>query len=71
MPSITGYVDEDMRTALAWLESHGSRSGREAMARYGVSSEKAYGVSMANIQVLGKRLGRSHELAAALSATDR
>ena len=71
MPSRTTSVDEDLRSALEWLERHGSRSGREAMVRYGVSSEKAFGVSMANIQVLGKRLGRSHELAAALWATDR
>ena len=71
MPPITGNVAEDLRSALAWLEGHGSRSGREAMARYGVSSAKAFGVSMANIQVLGKRLGRNHDLAAALWATDR
>ena len=45
--------------------------GRDAMARYGVASDKAFGVSMANIQVLARHLGRSHELAAALWATDR
>jgi 3-methyladenine DNA glycosylase AlkD len=64
-------LDDEVRSALAWLERHGSRSGREGMARYGVSSDKAFGVSMANIQVLAKRLGRSHELAAALWTTDR
>lgn len=71
MPSLSTSVDEDLRSALAWLERNGSRSGRDAMARYGVSSEKAFGVSMANIQALARRLGRSHELAAALWATDR
>ena len=66
-----GSVDGEVRSALAWLERHGSRSGREGMARYGVASDKAYGVSMANIQVLARRLGRSHELAAALWKTER
>jgi 3-methyladenine DNA glycosylase AlkD len=36
------------------------------MARYAIPSDNAFGVSMTNIQVLAKRLGRNHELAAAL-----
>src|SRR5258705_13848125 len=36
------------------------------MARYGVPSDNAFGVTMANMKVLAKQLGRSHELAAAL-----
>jgi 3-methyladenine DNA glycosylase AlkD len=36
------------------------------MARYAIPSDKAFGVSMSNIQLLAKRLGRSHTLAAAL-----
>jgi 3-methyladenine DNA glycosylase AlkD len=39
---------------------------RENLARFGITANKAFGVSMANIQVLAKRLGRNHELAAAL-----
>ncbi len=58
-----------MRSALAWLKRHGTRATREGMARYGLPSDKALGVSMANIQVLARRLGRSHELAAALWET--
>jgi len=34
--------------------------------RFGITASKAFGVSMANLKVLAKRLGRSHELAAAL-----
>jgi 3-methyladenine DNA glycosylase AlkD len=36
------------------------------MARYAIPSHNAFGVSMANMKVLAKRLGRNHELAAAL-----
>ena len=36
------------------------------MARYAIPSERAFGVSMSNIQLLAKHLGRSHELAEAL-----
>lgn len=36
------------------------------MARYAIPSDKAFGVTMADMKVLGKRLGRNHELAAAL-----
>ena len=39
---------------------------RENLARFGITAPKAFGVSMANVQVLAKRLGRNHELAAAL-----
>jgi 3-methyladenine DNA glycosylase AlkD len=39
------------------------------MARFGITANKAFGVSIANIQLLAKRLGRSHELAAALWET--
>jgi 3-methyladenine DNA glycosylase AlkD len=56
--------------ALAWLEGRGSRKRREEMGpRYGVQTDKAFGVSIADIQRLGKKLGPSHELAAALWAT--
>lgn len=36
------------------------------MARYAIPSHNALGVSVSDIRVLGKRLGRNHELAAAL-----
>jgi 3-methyladenine DNA glycosylase AlkD len=39
------------------------------MARYGIPSDNAFGVTMANMKVLAKRLGRNHELAAALWET--
>jgi 3-methyladenine DNA glycosylase AlkD len=39
---------------------------RENLARFAISTSKFFGVSMANLQVLAKDLGRDHELAAAL-----
>ncbi len=39
------------------------------MARYGLPSEHALGVSIADVKRLGARLGRNHELAAALWKT--
>ena len=55
--------------ALAALEKMSTRRDRDNLNRFGITAEKAYGVSMANVQVLAKRLGRNHELAAALWET--
>jgi 3-methyladenine DNA glycosylase AlkD len=58
-----------LRTALTWLERKGTRANRDGMARYGIVAKKAYGVSVGNIRLLGKRLGRDHVLAGALWKT--
>jgi 3-methyladenine DNA glycosylase AlkD len=55
--------------ALSSLEKMSSKRDRENLARFGITAKKAFGVSMANTQVLAKRLGRSHDLAAALWET--
>ena len=60
---------EQIESALAWLKGHGTKRGREGMARYAIPSDKAFGVSVTNIQKLAKQLGRSHELAAELWKT--
>ena len=59
-------LEDEVQAALAWLNRHGSRKNREGMARYAIPSDNAFGVSMSNIQLLAKRLGRNHELAAKL-----
>ncbi|MEO8677795.1 MAG: DNA alkylation repair protein [Vicinamibacterales bacterium] len=51
---------------LTWLRRRGSRRNIEGMARFGIISPKAFGVSMATMRPLVKRLGRDHDLAAAL-----
>lgn len=65
----TATADE----VLASLKKLGSKRLRDDMGkRYGItgpSAEQAFGVSMSNIKQLGKRLGRSHALAAALWET--
>jgi 3-methyladenine DNA glycosylase AlkD len=49
--------------ALAALEALGTEEGRAGMARYGIVAKKVYGVSVANVRALAKRLGRDHALA--------
>ncbi len=57
---------KEVQAALSWLRQMSTKRDRENLARFGITAGKAFGVSMANIQVLAKRLGRNHELAAAL-----
>jgi len=57
---------DDVQAALAWLEQKSTPRDRANRVRFGINATKAFGVSIANIQVLAKRLGRNHELAAAL-----
>ena len=56
-------------SVLTWLKKHSSARTREGMARYGIPSDNASGVTVADIRSLGKRLGRDHELALALWET--
>jgi 3-methyladenine DNA glycosylase AlkD len=59
-------VAEKVEAALAWLKRKSTKRDRENMPRFGIVARKAFGVSMANVRVLAKRLGRDHELAASL-----
>jgi 3-methyladenine DNA glycosylase AlkD len=63
-------IEDEVQSALKWLKSHSTKATLKGMARYAIPSDKAFGVTMANMKVLGKRLGRNHELAAALWETD-
>ena len=56
----------DRRQVLAWLERKGSRRAREEMARYGIVARHVFGVSMATLLSLRKRLGTDHALSLAL-----
>lgn len=55
-----------VRKALTWLERRGTKRNREGMARYGIRAPKVFGVSIAAMQSLARRLGEDHELALAL-----
>ena len=62
-------VDAQVREALEWLEAHSTPKDVGNLTRFGINAKNALGVSMANIQVLARSLGASHELAAALWKT--
>jgi 3-methyladenine DNA glycosylase AlkD len=57
--------------ALRWLERHGKRSTIEGMARYGIPSAGAYGVTFGELRGYARQIGRDHALAAALWAVGR
>ena len=59
-------IKVDVQAALASLEKMSTKRDLDNLGRFGITANKAFGVSMANVQVLAKRLGRSHDLAAAL-----
>src|SRR5687768_14105693 len=59
-------LDDELESALTWLKRHATTRTLEGMARYAIPSDHALGVSVSDIRVLAKRLGRNHELAAAL-----
>jgi len=61
----------DADDVLAWLAKTGSRRGVDAMARYGIPSDGAFGVPMGALLAFAKRLGKDHALAAALWKTGR
>ena len=59
-------LDADVQSVLKWLKRHSTTAALDGMVRYGVPSDKAFGVAMKDLKVVGKELGRNHELAAAL-----
>lgn len=58
-----------VETVLAELKALGSQKNRAGMARFGINTDKAFGVSMAAMRPLARRCGRSHALAGALWAS--
>jgi 3-methyladenine DNA glycosylase AlkD len=62
-------LDEVVKAALASLQEMSTQKDRDNLVRFGINAKNAFGVSMANVQALAKRLGTSHELAAALWET--
>ncbi len=60
----------DVDAALRSLESLGTKTTRDGMARYGIVAKKAFGVPVGQIKALGKSIGRDHELALALWETE-
>jgi len=62
--------DSDVQSVLDALESMGSKGVRENMSkRFGIHTDKAWGVMMANMQKLAKSIGKDHKLAQQLWKT--
>ena len=59
----------DAKSVVESLQRRGTKASRDAMARYNIPSDRAFGVPMRDIQTLAKQLGRNHELALALWET--
>ena len=59
----------DAEAVLAELKALGSEANRAGMARYGINTTRAYGVSIAAIRPIARRLKQNHALALALWKT--
>ena len=59
-------IEEEVKSALSWLQGKSTQSTLDGMARYAIPSKDALGVAMRDIKALGKQLGCNQELAEAL-----
>ena len=60
-------LPRDAAAVLAELKKLGdARTRDELLPKYGIATKSAFGVSMAKVQALAKRIGRDHALAQAL-----
>ena len=66
-PAADPSLDAD--TAVALLKKLSTKQDFSNLKRFGIVTNKAFGVSMANIQKVAKPLGRNHALAEALWKT--
>ncbi|WP_235524886.1 DNA alkylation repair protein [Caulobacter sp. Root1455] len=62
-------MEDRLADAMAALRSAATAHDLANLDRFGIVAPGALGVSMANLQKIAKRLGRDHDLAAALWAT--
>ena len=62
-------VDHDVADVVQMLKKRASKKTTDGMARYGIPSDKAFGIPVGVLKQLAKSLGRSHTLAAALWKT--
>ena len=59
-------VDVDADSVVAWLKRTGTKRERDGMARFGLPSDKAFGVSVGTMQRYAKEIGQNHDLSLAL-----
>jgi 3-methyladenine DNA glycosylase AlkD len=65
MPSPSTTVQE----VLVWLERTGSPKAAAGLARYGLPTTNAYGISVGALRAYAKRIGKDHQLAMKLWKT--
>jgi 3-methyladenine DNA glycosylase AlkD len=62
-------TDPGVAEVLARLERRGTARNRDGMARYGIVAKQVFGVSVAELRLMARGLGRDHALALALWKT--
>ena len=64
--SVAKEPSVDAAGVVAWLKKTGTKRERDGMARFGLPSDKAFGVSVGTMQRRAKEIGQNHDLAVAL-----
>jgi 3-methyladenine DNA glycosylase AlkD len=64
--SATGDIEQQVNSAIAALKRRATKRTRDGMARFAIPSDRAFGVTVADIRLLAKSLGHNHALAGAL-----
>lgn len=66
-PTDVTDLDEIVRSVLAWLQRHGRKQILDDMGtRYGIFTDRAFGVQVGALRRFAKELGPNHQLALAL-----
>lgn len=68
-PADDRSLADQVADALAALKKASTQRDRDNLVRFGIDAPKSFGVSMANLQKLAKRIGPDHALALALWET--
>jgi 3-methyladenine DNA glycosylase AlkD len=63
-------TNAQLREVLAFFKRRGSKKNVDGMARYAIVAKHVYGVSVGDLRDLAKKLGKNHDLAAALWKTE-
>ena len=59
----------DVAAVLAWMTRTGSKKAAAGLARYGLPTDRAFGISVAALRAYAKRIGTDHDLAMRLWRT--
>ncbi|QDU65219.1 DNA alkylation repair protein [Engelhardtia mirabilis] len=62
---------DGLAQALAWLERQGTKAEIAKLERYGIDAHRPFGVAVGELKRYAKSVGRDHDLALGLWASDR